>query len=913
METILGWQIAVVISIVVARVFSPKYMILTAMGWSVFSLFAIWAGGLLLLQLGTAWGTVWVMSAVFPDRTADQPVTSQTKAKPPQKTPPPEPPAGKAKVSAPPKADTGIIAEFTAHMTAISDAQEANSPLHRELYPLRIWVESMVETGERCRKFEVKKGLGPGFWVRCHGSEQPISLPVLSIAPIARDALPPLAVSKRVRELEEVLKVLTDAEKKVSRDPPLGPIIELSLTHPFLPFIAAQKKLLRDHLNLLAAPKPPAVPKPSFDLSQLDAFLKDLDDTFGTSPQAAPSRVSDDTRATGMFEHLMGCVKHDASDRPAPPHATASAHRPEAIEHRVAPDPPRSVRTRPPPARPVAPVLGSDAADKERIARSLRIPHLVHFTRCENLPGILEHGLMSVQACRQRGLSAVRNDPHRYDGQPDGISLSITFPNYRMFWKYRQITPNADWAVLLIDPSVLWLKDCAFYPHNAADARMIRQPRTAMKSARALSDMFATEDGREPWLRSDPTDPQAEIMVYQTIEPSLIETIAFETSDVRSRYYRHLGEIDSFYAGPGEGLFASRRHTLREQFLQVIIDSLPSKLESLLDWGSSVGTIFVNYHPEEFFGIPHSEPPYDDLLPSETPYDDPPFVVLPSTAVGSLLIISGEGMLHWLHPCLLRIVEDYSQKLPRGVAPEEVEAVMDFTRIEISKMRGRQSASEYVMKEIRCRQDTLTQEAALRLIESFAEEIGCGSIAVWQMASIAVGLYMKPNYSSFSMEEKLTAMVDVLRQFAISDDFPTPSPADVRKARIWVSYYASNFNSFDCDVRIPGIEKHVITLARAEPTAIDLITDRDRLTLSLTHDLDAPIPREEILQKVADCFNRDRDRNLPCNYDWSRHDLIEVIDVVNSYMLRHNISGPSVSILEVEKQLEMENPLLWIP
>ena len=376
METILGWQIAVAISIVAARVFSPKYMILTAMGWSVFSLFAIWAGGLLLLQLGTAWGTVWVLSAVFPDRTADQPVTSQAKAQPPQKPSarkiPPKPPADKAKTELR-ESDTGIIAGFTAHMQALSDAQEANSPLHRELYSLRICVESRVKIAVGRRKFQVEKGINPGIWDRHPGPLKPISLPPLTIAPVALDEVPPLAVSKRILELEEVLKVLTDAEKKVRRDPPLGPIIDLSLSHPFLPFIATQKKLLRNHLDLLAAPKPSPVPKPGADLSNINAILKDLHDTFGISPQAAPKRVSDDTQATGLVEHLIKGVKHDAVDRLAPP----------------------------------------DAADKERIARSHRIPHLVHFTRCENLPGILEHGLMSVQACRQRGLSAMRNDPHR--------------------------------------------------------------------------------------------------------------------------------------------------------------------------------------------------------------------------------------------------------------------------------------------------------------------------------------------------------------------------------------------------------------------------------------------------------------------------------------------------------------------
>lgn len=188
------------------------------------------------------------------------------------------------------------------------------------------------------------------------------------------------------------------------------------------------------------------------------------------------------------------------------------------------------------------------------------IPHLVHFTRCENLPSIFRHGLLSVSDCRAQGIDAVRNDMVRLDGKPDGTSLSVTFPNYRMFYKYRQTDPVAGWAVLILPTRILWEKECGFFKYNAADARMRMLPREQSATVQALQEMFANSDTpRQQWLRTyDPTDPQAEIMVYEAIEPNLIETVAFETKDVAEKWKRVLGGIDTIYAGKGKGLFGSR-------------------------------------------------------------------------------------------------------------------------------------------------------------------------------------------------------------------------------------------------------------------------------------------------------------------------------------------------------------------
>lgn len=105
-------------------------------------------------------------------------------------------------------------------------------------------------------------------------------------------------------------------------------------------------------------------------------------------------------------------------------------------------------------------------------ATAIQVPCLLHFTRVVNLPSIMQHGLFPVSRTAEIGVAPVINDELRLDGHQDGTSLSIAFPNYRMFWKYRQDNVGVDWVVLGIHPSVLWTKDCAFCRHNAADARI---------------------------------------------------------------------------------------------------------------------------------------------------------------------------------------------------------------------------------------------------------------------------------------------------------------------------------------------------------------------------------------------------------------------------------------------------------
>lgn len=168
-----------------------------------------------------------------------------------------------------------------------------------------------------------------------------------------------------------------------------------------------------------------------------------------------------------------------------------------------------------------------------------RITELVHFTHAGNLWSITTDGLLPVAELERKDADYFRNDNQRLDGHPNATSLSISFPNYRMFWKYRQDNPDVDWAVLILDPALLIDRDCIFCSLNAADHRIRSRPRIELTGPAAFEAMFALSDGkpRPVGLRDcDPTDPQAEVLIFGPIPSRFIRRIVFETARVRDCY-----------------------------------------------------------------------------------------------------------------------------------------------------------------------------------------------------------------------------------------------------------------------------------------------------------------------------------------------------------------------------------------
>lgn len=170
--------------------------------------------------------------------------------------------------------------------------------------------------------------------------------------------------------------------------------------------------------------------------------------------------------------------------------------------------------------------------DIQEAVQELGVEKLYHFTRASNLESILEFGILSVFDLENNEMPHDRNDIYRHDKRPTGISTSISFPNSRMFYKYRMIAPGECWVVLEIDPSILYELDCLFCRHNAADKRISQLSDSDLRQSSALKSMFSDEENfpRSPSLRDDdPTDEQAEVLVMEKIDPKYIAAVIFES------------------------------------------------------------------------------------------------------------------------------------------------------------------------------------------------------------------------------------------------------------------------------------------------------------------------------------------------------------------------------------------------
>jgi hypothetical protein len=204
--------------------------------------------------------------------------------------------------------------------------------------------------------------------------------------------------------------------------------------------------------------------------------------------------------------------------------------------------------------------------DIRELVRKLEIPNLVHFTRAVNLPSIMEHGIYPRSRFDEVGAEPVINDVLRLDGHLDGTSVSIAFPNNPMFYRYRKENDGTDWVVLALNPSILWEKDCAFCMHNAADGKISCQDLDSLRAVDALAGMFEEIEGITPRAEQklktyDPTDVQAEVLVFDVIEPRYIHQAAFETKAIRDRHSASLGDRKILAAGANKGYFGSRGYS----------------------------------------------------------------------------------------------------------------------------------------------------------------------------------------------------------------------------------------------------------------------------------------------------------------------------------------------------------------
>lgn len=241
-----------------------------------------------------------------------------------------------------------------------------------------------------------------------------------------------------------------------------------------------------------------------------------------------------------------------AATKPAPPVPRAArAQRPEPP---VAPRPPAPVivPARSVPAGPVAEpvvgpvrgqVAGSRAEELQRIVAARGIRSLLHFTRLENLEAILTLGLHPRASLTRSGVPFTWNDDLRLDGRLHATSVSVSWPNYRMLYAYRQSSPATQWVILRLSPELLYETDCGFSPVNAASHTMRGLRDDDLKSHVALEGMFAqvgTQRRAAHLPVRFPTDPQAEVLVFGHIRPEHIVALHFQAGSLLTPQTRAL-------------------------------------------------------------------------------------------------------------------------------------------------------------------------------------------------------------------------------------------------------------------------------------------------------------------------------------------------------------------------------------
>lgn len=179
------------------------------------------------------------------------------------------------------------------------------------------------------------------------------------------------------------------------------------------------------------------------------------------------------------------------------------------------------------------------------------IQSLYHFTQADNLENILKYGILTRKELNEQSIAYFQCDNDRAEGHLDSVSLSISHPNYKMFYLQRNKHPNKTWAVLDINPEdILCNNDirCAFYWTNAADSRMKCLNPFDLEGAKSFETLFGnwplniSRKDSEPSERRKtlydrfPTNPQAEILVFHSIEPSAIRRIFFQNEEDMGRY-----------------------------------------------------------------------------------------------------------------------------------------------------------------------------------------------------------------------------------------------------------------------------------------------------------------------------------------------------------------------------------------
>lgn len=197
-------------------------------------------------------------------------------------------------------------------------------------------------------------------------------------------------------------------------------------------------------------------------------------------------------------------------------------------------------------------------------AQEIEIPHLVHFTNVNNLESIMENGLYPRDQLDELEYESYVNDELRLDGHDDSVSISIGFPNCQMFYSLWKDS-DEEYCIIGLNPAILWNYDCAFCKHNAADSVISSQDITDLSTIEAFRGMYDELPGHrsraDQKLKTyDPTDVQAEVLVFDIIDPSYILGAIFPNSRTKRDFDPIMGGKKTLIHTPNKGFYGSRTY-----------------------------------------------------------------------------------------------------------------------------------------------------------------------------------------------------------------------------------------------------------------------------------------------------------------------------------------------------------------
>lgn len=181
----------------------------------------------------------------------------------------------------------------------------------------------------------------------------------------------------------------------------------------------------------------------------------------------------------------------------------------------------------------------------KHIIEKRNIEEFIHFTNIHNIESILNYGLVPRKIHDERNIKAIPSD--KENRLLSCISLSITFPNYKMLYAKKKQMGDL-FILLIIDKSFLYEKVLKrYFPTNASSfmhwdcsSSDWKYSSSCYRGIKAFEKMFIGPERQERKLPDNYTyDPQAEICFEGIIDTKYIKKSVFKQMKIEYGFKKY--------------------------------------------------------------------------------------------------------------------------------------------------------------------------------------------------------------------------------------------------------------------------------------------------------------------------------------------------------------------------------------